>query len=430
MPTGTTVTGNIGGITVSVPFTSTQNFALAQAALNAVTITGGVYAPTTASTNASAPGGTQAVVVSVGGSTYFNSLPSTTTLLIADGSNQTVAAIGGTGPITVEGGTNSSVVFHNNSTAPGAQIFLGGGNNYVSEDSANASAVINVDGSYETLPQAVAGNSTVGLGGAFIDAHQGSTTVNLYANSNANVVLGGNDLINVEPSTVAGGSTDLLAITGSSTVPATITAGSGSTLWLVDDANAFIEPAGGNVVILPNSTGSATLFGGTGTVPAFTGSASVYGGTGYFQGGTAGPNYLAASSLSGADATLVGAGSSNLLVGGAGSTNNDLILGSTIGGNLIGFGAGADTATGYDGNTSLTGLTGNTYFQAYADGTDTITDFLPGHDVFSLTMSGGYEGTPVSIVSITPAGTGTQVVLSDGSRINFLNATVTRANFT
>jgi len=440
----TTVIGNVGGVVVTVPFTSSQNSSLAQLALdslNAGTIPASAfYVPTVSDPNATVSATTQAVYVTVPGYTAFNALPSSTTLLTTDGNN-TVAAIGSSSPTTVLGGENSSIVFINNDTNPAvpSQIFLGGGNNYIAEGSSLASAVINVDGSTETLPQAASGTSGPGLGGAYIDGSQGSTTVNMYANANVNMVLGGHDLINLVASTVNGGSTDLLAISGPSTVPATITAAAGTNLWLIDNANAFIEPAGGNVVIMPGGTGSATLFGGaasvfggTGTVPAFTGAATVYGGTGYFQGGTGGRNVLEASSISGASATLVGGGSSNTLIGGASSTNNDSVLGSTVGGNVIGFGAGVDTAIGYGGNASTAGLTGNTYAQYFAGGTDIITDFKVGQDFFSLTWSSAFEGASTAITTTsftTLQGGGTEVKLSDGSKIDFLHVTVTQTSF-
>ena len=192
----------------------------------------------------------------------------------------------------------------------------------------------------------------------------------------------------------------------------------------------------------------------------------MFGGTGYYQGGTAGDNILLSSTLSGST-TLIGGGnndllgsyaSDNTLIGGSGNevlvgantvgTGNDFISGngsgtdtiwgSGTGNNTIGF--GSDTTYAY-GQHGLGGgaLTGNVYYQAAAGGVDNIGDFLPGYDVFSLTRSTIAEGAAVSVTGLTyysaasgsPFGqAGTQATLSDGSTINFVNANVTKSNFT
>src|SRR5208337_744508 len=94
-----TVHGNIGAVSVSIPFTTAQNYALAQQGFNsAATVVGGLYVPTVAGGNATVPVGTQGVLVTTPGVTSFSQLPNTTTLLLAQGSGDTVSAIGGNTP--------------------------------------------------------------------------------------------------------------------------------------------------------------------------------------------------------------------------------------------------------------------------------------------------------------------------------------------
>jgi hypothetical protein len=447
---GTTVTGNVGGITVSVPFTTIQNFDLAQIALNsAVTVVSVSYAPTTTTTNGTVQDNVQAVIDTVPGVTSYSSLPTSTTLLIATGSGDTLAANGGNTPMTVESGSGSTVIFVNNDTSsvPSA-IFLGGGNNYVGEGSSLASAVINVDGS------SVSGTSSnnAGKGGAYVDGSQGYTTVNMYNNANVYLYTGsiaagiGHDVVVAET-----GANEVLGIGGSSTIPVTVTANAGSTIFIQNDATAFITPGAGNVVLSAGTTnlGMATLFGGTGSDTVFAGGNGGHQENGYFQGGSGGNNIIVSSTVSGAT-TIVGAGNNNLLgtfanndIVKAGSGNNntlaawggatgdtivggagtDTLFGSTSGHTDVGFGSGSNASEEFAG--------GNTYFQAGAGGVDTLNDFVPGSDVFSLTLSAKYENVAsINITSTTTVGTGTQVLLSDGSTINFVNVKVTSSNFT
>jgi hypothetical protein len=447
---GTTVTGNVAGVSVSVPFNTTQNFDLAQQALNsAETVVGTLYVPTTVSGNATVPVGTQGVVVTTPGITSYSQLPSATTLLVATGSGDTVSAIGGDTPMTVEGGNASTVIFVNNDTSSvPSSIFLGGGNNYVGEGSSVSSAVVNVDGSSVSA----LGSVSSGLGGAYIDGSQGYTTVNLYNNAfvylnTGSVAAGiGHDVVVAQP-----GTAEILGIGGSSTVPVTVTATAGSTVFIDNDATAFIAPGAGDVVLSAGTTnlGQATLFGGTGSDTVFGGGNGGNQENGYFQGGSGGNNIIVSSTVSGAT-TIVGAGNNNLL---GTFANNDLVIagsgtgdtlaawGNTTGDTLIG-GAGTDTLFGSiaghtdigfgSGSAVASGFTGgNTYFQAAAGGVDTINDFLPGSDVFSLTLSAKYENVAsITITSTTSLGAGTQVILSDGSTIDFVNVKVTSSSFT
>jgi hypothetical protein len=440
-----TVSGT-DGTTVSIPWSSTDSAAIAQAALSGVTglVGAGEMTIATYAAGDSLSSGDLAysgISVTVPGTTLFNSVPDNNAFLSVDGS-ATVAAIGGGAPTTVVSGAQSSLVYYNNSEH--ATILLGGGCNYIAQNADSVSAVINV-----------AGSATLGIGGAVIDAHQGSATINLSSNAVVNLEAGGSNLIH------ARAGTELLQIGGTSTVPVTVTGASGSQVEMLNQNSAFIEPGAGNFILLPGSTGTATLFGGTRTFGgttytghAFTGSATVLGGTGYFEGGSAGNNILFSSTVNGAT-TLIGGGnndylasfaSGDSLVGGAGSDimvgwnttgsgntfisggGSDTIFGSATGNNVIGL--GADTTLAYGQHNTIDSLTGNRYFQAKDGGTSTIGDFLVGYDVFSLSLSSSSTGQNIGVKNIESDGSGgTRATLTDGSTITFLHAIVTANDF-
>lgn len=450
-----TIAGAAGGAPVTIPFSSSANAALAQGALNHISglsSTSSAFQmdfPTVSgvASGSSGTGTFSGEYVSVPGYTSFPSLPGNNTALIVNGAS-TVSAIGSGLATTVIGSSDSSIVFLNNDTtsAP-SQIFLGGGINYISENTSVSSAVVNVDGSTVSALDPVNAR-----GGAYIDGSQGATTINLFNNALVELVTGGQNVV------VANAGTEVLGLVGSSTIAPTISALSGSTLYISDEAtSAFIAPGAGNVVLLfpaSGTSGTATLFGGTG-------SDTVLGGSGYFQGGSAGNNTFVTSTLSGA-ATLVGGGNNDylasfgnndLLMAGAGSetlaawsvtgdtlvggSGADVIYGSFAAHNVIGFGSGDALAYGQHG---AAGTAGNTFFQNVAGGVDTIGDFLPGTDVFSLSLSSTAEGggsiTVTSLQYYASAGSspfgnvGTQATLSDGSTVNFIHANVTKSCFT
>jgi hypothetical protein len=459
-----TVTGP-SGTPITIPVTSSGNAALAGAALAAISVDIASGAISLVAVPSPPAGGGQVTIsggdgtgqvgfiitgtATGGGGLYELVLPANFGAAVISG-DVTVAAVGQNDP-TIAAVGGADLVFYNNSFA---KILIEGGAGYLAEGNATATGVFDIQGS-----------DTLGIGGAVIDAHLGATTVNLYNNSLTNIETGGKVLV-----TAAAG-TEVLGLTGASTVPVTITGAEGSNLWLINQANAFIEPGAGNILIIPGSTGSATLFGGTAsfggetiTAPAFTGSATVFGGIGYYQGGTAGDNLLLTSTLSGAT-TLIGGGnndslasfaSGNTLIGGSGNevliganttgagndfisgTGSDTIWGSMTGNNTIGFGSDTTLAYGQHGLGSGP-LAGNVYYQDLAGGVDNIGDFLPGKDVFSLSLSAGAENAgPITVTSLqyyapgsaSPFGSdGTQATLSDGSTINFLHADVTKSSF-
>jgi hypothetical protein len=363
--------------------------------------------------------------------------------VIAQGGSAEVLGLGGstTIPVSVTAVAGAQLFVQNSATGQVNVDLNSGSFNYVGELTSTASAVVNVN-----IDNA-SGQPTTLTGATYVDGSQGSTTVNLYSNSFVYLQGGGNDLVVAQP-----GSNEVLGIGGSSTVPVSITGSVGSSLLIFNDASTFIDPSAGNIVLAGGLTdlGTATLFGTTGSDTVFGSS-----GSGYFQGGSAGNNVILSSTVSGAT-TILGGGNNDYLAANAsndsvvagsgtndtlaafnstavtliGGSGTDTLLGSTTGDNYIGFGSGTALAFG---NFGAAGAAGNVYFQAAAGGTDNIGDFLPGTDVFSLTLSTKFEGasSPITISSISSLGAnGTTVQLSDGSTINFLNAKVTSSNFT
>ncbi|MDR3718379.1 MAG: hypothetical protein P4K98_06225 [Bryobacteraceae bacterium] len=451
----TTVIGSPGS-TVTIPYTSADSYAFGQAAniltdvLNNATVPGNTV---TAYTNGQTVSTGGAIVAEGTSVDIVGTLLNSDTLFAAVNSGSgtnTIAAIGGTAQMTVISSGNTDLVFVNNS--PSTTAYLGGGQNYFKENSSTAGADIYVAGAGTTAAQ-----DSI-YGGAIIDASQGNTTINLGNTSFTDVLTGGNVSI------VANAGTETAEISGSSTVPVSISGTTGSTLDLLNNASAFITPGAGNIIIIPGSTGSATLFGGSATIggvavsaPAFTGSATVFGGLGYYQGGSGGSNILMSGTVAGATTLIGGADTSggdtlisyagnNYLLGGTGNDilwdaatvagggdtligagGSDTLLGAQDGGNTIGFGSDTTFAYGYFNGSSTSALS-NTYYQAGADGFDVISGFRSGVDQFNLSLGAGSVGG-LTVSTLTSVSAGTVAKLSDGTEIFFAGSTVVASDF-
>ena len=266
--------------------------------------------------------------------------------------------VGSQSTTLVESGSSSEFVYGNN--ASNAQVFLGGGNNEVSNASAGSSMTVNLGG-----PSAPGASAAA----AIVDGALGSTTVNVANGSLLDVLQGAVSVV-----AQAGIETvEVSAPTNGSTSAVTVAGVAGLTVYYIPGGgDAFLNPGAGNIVVFNSGLGgSETLFGGTATIGgqtvtagAFTGSATVLGGNGYFQGGSAGNNILQTSTLFGS-ATLVGGGngdhltafgSGDLLVAGAG---NETLSGQT---------------SGFGGNTFVTGndSTSSDYISGDSKGNDTV----------------------------------------------------------
>jgi Ca2+-binding RTX toxin-like protein len=351
------------------------------------------------------------------------------------------ATTGEAAAMTVVAGSNTDLVMNDHATSLTAN--LGGGQNWLYEASSASHANIYV-----------AGSATTGaVGGAIINAARGDVTnVTLGTDAFLNIVTG--PTTNIIATSVSGSGYDFIDIAKATaaslasvaTIAATVTGAQNVELYILNTGNAFINAESSDVVVMPGSTGNTTLYGGTGAD-------TVIGGTGYFQGGSGGANLLISSTLAGSTTMIGGSGDysdtllsyagSNLLQGGSGSDliwdaasagdtlissgGTDTIWGSASGNNTIGFGSATTDAFGDLNNSSASA---NIYFQDQASGTDYIFDFKTGSDTFNLSLGVG-ASTSLTVSSLTVSGSNTDVTLSDGTKIVFVNnTTVTNSSFT
>ena len=437
-----------------IPFTSPENAAAAQLAMdqvNAVVQSGFLAQVIWAGGSGVlpapvAPAFLGGAVVTVTGGSNLGLLPAAYYAL-SNASTDVLAAIGGANTTVVSG--NQSTLIYRNTSANG-EIYLGGGLNYISEVFDTSAARINVDGGPSHI---------LGSGAALIDAAHGSTTVNLFPNALVNIIGGGA----IEVQGMAG--TEVVGIAGTSSVPARISGGAGVNLiYTPDGGAAVINPGAGNLIVIDGTGGSETVFGGAApsgvlgqTAALFTGSSTVFAGNGYFQGGSAGGNFLLTSSIPGA-ATLVGGGvgdflqanaAGDVLMAGPGTatlfasaaeqggvtfitgSGASTVIGAAGGLNTIEFGSGTSTVFGQHNVGGAGGLTGNRYFIDAAGGSHRIGDFLASFDVFDVTASFGAPSV-LSLIFFANAGSspfgqaGSRAVLSDGTTIDFVNAAVSQ----
>ncbi len=445
MATNVTVLGVLG-TTVTIPYTSAVMAAGAQAALATVS----KLASLGALTQQNWPGGigTAAAaspfggeVVTIAASNNLGILPGNYVSLV-DTSPSVTAAIGSLQTSVVASGPDAVLVYQNQ--ASGAQIFLGGGINYITEVFAGSSATIDLDAS----------TSVLGSGAAIVDSSTAgsSSTVNAFANTLVDVIAGGNVVIGAGSGTIVA---EVTAPTGAVTIPAAVTitgnGGAGSQIdYIPNGGQAFINPFAENVVILDNGPlGSETLAGGAGT-------ATVFGGEGRFTGGSAGGNFLISGTVNGG-ATLIGGGSGDYLQ--SYGVNNQVIAGNgaetLVGGNGLALLSGTATApaggqtftlgsgnnvvsgdiNGQDtiitgtgnavislGHVGSTSTNGNLLREVGAGGTIDISGFLPsaylGHDSFVL--AAGVSATIGTAPGIASSITST-ASLSDGTTVIFRN---------
>jgi hypothetical protein len=452
--TGVSVATSANG-SVWIPFTSPENAAAAQlgmAQVNTVVDSGFLQQVNWAGGSGTLPapqspaflGG---AVVTVAASSNLGLMPASYYSL-ANASTAIVAAIGGANT-TVVSGNESTLLYQNISSA--GEIYLGGGLNYITEAFDTSAALITVDGGP---------NHLLGSGGAIIDASRGSSTIQLFPNAIVNVIGGGTVQVQGMPGT------EVVGVSGSSTVPVSIAGGGGVDLiYTPDGGDAQINPGAGNLIVVAGSGGAETVWGGAATIggaavtaPSFTGASTVFAGIGYFVGGTAGGNSLQTSTLPGV-ATLVGAGAGDvlqanaagdLLIAGSGS---ETLFGSTLvtgggdtfitgdgattviggpgGNNTIEFGGGTSDVYGQHNIGGAGSITGNRYLTDTPGGSQTIGDFLPGYDVFDVADSAGHPSVQslsyYASAGASPFGqVGSQLMLSDGTLVNFLNAQVSQ----
>lgn len=450
MATNVTVLG-ASGATVTIPFTSAANAAAAQAALGTISdlVTKSVLTQFQYPGSGAVPAPTLIGGVVVSGNTAVNlgAVPGGVYSVVSDATNGSpgmpgTTMVGAYNPMTVASGTGG-IVFLNVSS--NAQVFLAGGTNLIGQGAGAGTAAINVSG-----------------GDTHVDARLGATTINAYDDTQIQVWGGtsGSAVVNAMGDNLV----NVIGANGGNAVSVHGMGGGNLSIIGTAGTSIFIDPGADNMTVAGDS-GELTVVGGSGN-------ALVFGNHGMIDGGT-GTNHLETHSLAGATTlmsagfqdTLIGHGAANTYIvngqsaivadfsdvnSGGGATYNvnstlpaiadpfpdsgtSTIFGSLAANSTFNLGAGSVLAYGQHG---VDGSVGNIYTDAY-DGANqiTIADFSVGSDVFSLTNSAS-GATLDSVHYYADAGTsafgqvGTQAILSDGTKIDFLNYNVSNSSFT
>jgi hypothetical protein len=379
-----------GGATVTISLTSADNAKAAQSAVNVVNNLNnlGLLDMQEVAGAGSMPAATNFLGGLMLTGTGFNDDTGSQYIFIGANAPGSNVVLGGANFRTVVvAGDGSDLTYAN--LSQNAQVFYGKNNGAFVNYNGNMT-VTTEDGDY-LLASEVGTSSTVNLGaGAGLNildlgSGLGATTVNAAGNATINTF---------------GSSPTVSALTN-------INLTSGNVDIAVVDAKAIINPGAAKVLILSDTDGSATLFGGTG-------SATVGGVRGMFTGGSAGDNDMITSTVSGSTTLIGGAavgapedfllaqGSGNTLQNGAGdgllislggefgaTGGNIFNLGSgqatvfsAFGGNTFNFNGegGAQVQTRFDGATT----DANRFFDFGGTGDYSIDGFTTGLDTFSL----------------------------------------------
>jgi hypothetical protein len=360
-----TVLGAADG-TITIPFTSATNAAVAQTALAGISMAVAADALTQFDYTGTEtlPAATTQIGLVVQGSTALAPL--------VIGNNVVAAVLNGAAVQTVVTGVNSGQVIVSGAAGgvvdnlgSNTQVLFGGGNNSFA---ALGNPLLDI---VPTAQVYLDGTGT-------FDVSFGATTIFAGTGAAVNVINNGDasNTVDLEAANLeagnpeAGGLANSVALSGAAVTAATVNA-AGAGLSVVQNGGAgLINANDSNVTIYgvtPGDDGSVTLFGGTGTD-------SVTDGSGLFRAGSGGGSVLVGSTLpggatligGGAGDTLQGLGGGDLMVAGSG---NETLLGGFAPVVAIGFG-GADTGAT---NTDMTGGTsgGNTFF--VGNGTTSIT---------------------------------------------------------
>ena len=337
---------------------------------------------------------------------------------------------------TVLGPAISTVIF----TSGGAEIGFGNGTQNQQVLADNGGLIYNTGGGSGTIIAGDGANfiATPTIGGSGFSITTGAGNDIILAQSGANTISagGGVNLIGVRGN-------DTISLSGSTDfVIGSTTASAGSTITAT-------EVGSGNVGIAPNSE-NLNFVGGTGvaTVYAGTGSDTITLGTGggIVAGGLGGNNVINGGAGSGGS-TLFGGGSGDLLtargfasttlIAGAG---NETLTGANSSANNVFYGLGSKVT----GSATLQGGNGADAFIIGAPGTVSVNGG-PGQDLIAIVAGGGgtvniggfnaaekvtLQGFAAGSVAEATAdlakatvGASTSLVLSDGTKVNFIGVT-------
>lgn len=364
-----------GGKIITVPFTTSSNFALARQvaeSINAGVRSGtlfpaqdsvgaipsgqtGYYIATDPDTFAVLPPG-YADVTDIAPNAVITGSGDPNEMILAGAGGLTFYAPGGSGTVAAGGGANTMII------QPGSS-----GNWVITTNSGND--VIQDDGVGFSSINAGAGSNSIQLG-------DGRYLVNSFGGDN-------------------------------------ISAGAGfETIGLSGTTGDYVNANFSHLLFLGANAPS--------TVDGSSGSVTVYGDGGWFKGGTLGNNYISSGD---GPATLIAGGSGDTLTG-IGHSNH-LFLAAAGNETLDGsVGTGNDTFFAGSGNALLrANAVGHNVFgfiDSLAGGNDIIQNFVQGHDTINLY---GYGSNAVANALgsqiYNPAAQTATITLSDGTKITF-----------
>ncbi len=437
MATNVTLPGS-GGSTVTIPFTSSQVAALAQAAganmdqLSTVTVGGLPFYTVEDYTGSVTAPVIEGQLNFLGASALSAGLLPSGFTGIVDGATAAVLALNQTAQATTVISGTGGLVYGNISS--NNRVFLAGGLNLVAEFLGGSSQIY-----VDSKGTSYTSGSLTG-----VEALAGSSTVTAMAGADVVVYAGtGSNMVSVGG---AAGTSNYIAVSNAATVAGTTTAvtvnaTAGTVNFAAAGAPALINPGAANIVIFSDGSGTDTLNAGSGTDTVFSGPSGV------FHAGSAGGSILQSSTVAGSTTLFGGTGGNDQLVAFASRTSlvagtgGDLMFANpvasisavtfdaaTVAGavdTIIGSAGGADTINLFSGNVSATAYGANevySYTSGATSAADTITGFSNSSDTFKLI------GTTVKNVAFA-SGKST-VTLNDGTTLNFLNVNVSNFKFT
>jgi Ca2+-binding RTX toxin-like protein len=380
-----------GGSTVTVPLTTNQNLAIAQAV--AANLTASILAGNTVATQDSIqqplpPGKTGEFVKTVDG---LSAMPPGYSGVVNVSSNAIIFGSGDTGQ-QILSGTGNLTFF---SSAGSGTLVGGGGDNSIFIAATDS-------GGWDI-------NTDLGIN-QIIDFGTGASSISPGTGDNFVQLGGGHYTVN------STGDDTVVGTTGAETVGASST---------VSGAGAVVVGNVSKVFFINNGQGASTVLGDTGSDTVFAG----FGG-GLYKGGTAGNNLLQGGFGS---ATLQAGGANDTLFAGPGS-NPQVLIAASGNETLNGLASsGADTFYAGTGNADITlgfGKDTVVFTDGSAGGADTVNGFTSGPDKIQLN---GYPPTEVDSVvgGQTLNGAGVTISLTDGTTVLFASLTqkVTNGDF-